>query len=107
MLVAVGLLAAGPASALGQAGSIQGVVVAEDGGAPLPAALVVLDGTGMSAITGPDGTFVIDGVSSGTYQLTVTREAFATLTSPVTVTAGQLARIDLELPCWSSRRAWW
>ena len=98
VLVAVGLLAAGPASALGQDGSIQGVVVAEDGGAPLPAALVVLDGTGISATTGPDGTFVIDGVSSGTYQLTVTREAFATLTSPVTVTAGQLVRIDLELP---------
>ena len=72
--------------------------MAEDGGAPLPAALVVLDGTGMSASTEPDGTFAIDGAPAGTYQLTVTREAFATLTSPVTVTAGQLVRIDLELP---------
>ena len=96
VLFAAGPLAAGPA--FGQAGSIQGTVVAEDGGTPLPAALVVLDGTALSAATGPDGTFVIDGVPSGTYQLTVTREAFATLTSPVTVGAGQLVRVDLELP---------
>ncbi len=96
VLFATGPFAAGPA--FGQAGSIQGTVVAEDGGAPLPAALVVLDGTGMSATTGADGTFTIDGVPAGAFQLTVTREAFATLTSPVTVTAGQLVRIDLELP---------
>ena len=96
VLFAAGPFAAGPA--FGQVGSIQGTVVAEDGGAPLPAALVVLDGTALSAATGPDGTFVIDGVPSGTHQLTVTREAFATLTSPVTVGAGQLVRVDLELP---------
>ena len=96
VLFAAGPFAAGPA--FGQAGSIQGTVVAEDGGAPLPAALVVLDGTALSGATGPDGTFVIDGIPAGTYQLTVTREAFATLTSPVTVGAGQLVRVDLELP---------
>ena len=96
VLFAAGPFAADPA--FGQAGSIQGTVVAEDGGAPLPAALVVLDGTALSAATGPDGTFVIDGVPAGTYQLTVTREAFATLTSPVTVGTGQLVRVDLELP---------
>ncbi len=70
-LVTAGLFGA-PASALGQAGSIHGTVVAEDGGAPLPAALVALDGTPMSAVTGPDGTFAIDGVPAGAYRLTVT-----------------------------------
>ena len=48
--------------------------MAEDGGAPLPAALVVLDGTGLSATTGADGAFAIDGVTAGAYRLTVTRK---------------------------------
>ena len=97
-LVGVGPFGAGPALGLGQSGSVQGIVVAEDGGVPLPAALVVLDGTGMEATTEADGTFVIDGVPAGTYELTVTREAFAPLTSPVTVAGGQLVRLSIELP---------
>ena len=72
--------------------------MAEDGGAPLPAALVVLDGTEVSATTGADGAFALDGVPTGDYQLTVTREAFASLTSPVTVAAGQPVLLDLRLP---------
>ena len=58
-------LAPVPAFGFEDAGSIQGLVVAEDGGAPLPAALVVLDGTAMSATTGADGAFAIDGVPAG------------------------------------------
>lgn len=88
----------GPAFAFEETASIQGVVVAEDGGAPLPAALVVLDGAAMSATTGADGRFTIAGVPAGTYRLTVTREAFAALTAPVTVVAGQPVLLDLRLP---------
>ena len=84
-IVVAGLFAAEPVLGLEETGSIQGTVVAEDGGTPLPAALVVLDGTEVSATTGADGAFVIDGVPIGDYRLTVTREAFAPLTSPVTV----------------------
>ena len=62
-----GPLAPSPAFGFEEAGSIQGIVVAEDGGAPLPAALVVLDGTGLSATTGADGAFAIDGVTAGAY----------------------------------------
>lgn len=88
----------GPAFAFEETASIQGVVVAEDGGAPLPAALVVLDGAPLSATTGADGRFTIAGVPAGTYRLTVTREAFAALTTPVTVVAGQPVLLDLRLP---------
>ena len=104
-IVVAGLFAAEPAfgseetaSIREETGSIQGIVVAEDGGAPLPAALVVVDGTALSATTGADGAFAIDGVPAGAYRLTVTREAFATLTSPVTVVAGQPVLLDLRLP---------
>ncbi len=92
-----GPLAPSPAFAFEEAGSIQGIVVAEDGGVPLPAALVVLDGTGLSATTGADGAFAIDGVTAGAYRLTVTREAFAELALPVTVVAGQPVLLDLRL----------
>ena len=88
----------GPAFAFEETASIQGVVVVEDGGAPLPAAVVVLDGTAMSATTGADGRFTIPGVPAGAYRLTVTREAFAALTAPVTVVAGQPVLLDLRLP---------
>ncbi len=99
-LLAAGLTLAGPAAAQTSSGtgSIRGVVVAVDGGAPLAAALVVLEGTDMSASTGTDGTFTIDDVPVGVWQLTVTREAFAPLASPVTVAAGQIVRLDLRLP---------
>ena len=97
-LVAVGPFGSGPAFGLGQAGSIQGIVAAEDGGVPLPAALVVLEGTGMEATTGADGTFVIDGVPAGAYELTVTREAFAPLTSPVTVAGGATGAAQHRAP---------
>ena len=81
------LLAARPAH--GQpAGSVQGTVVDEGGGAPLAAAVVTLEELGLSIATGPDGTFSIDDVPAGNYCLTVTREGFAPLTSRVTVTAG-------------------
>ena len=93
-----GALAPVPAFGFEETGSIQGLVVAEDGGAPLPAALVVLDGTAMSATTGADGAFAIDGVPAGSYRLTVTREAFAALTAPVTVGAGRSVLLDLRLP---------
>ena len=41
-----GPLTPDPAFAIEETGSIQGIVVAEDGGAPLPAAVVVLDDIG-------------------------------------------------------------
>ena len=65
-IVVAGLFAAEPVFGLEETGSIQGIVVAEDGGTPLPAALVVLDGTEVSATTGADGAFALDGVPTGT-----------------------------------------
>ena len=97
VVAAAGLLAARPAH--GQpAGSVQGTVVDEGGGAPLAAAVVTLEELGLSITTGPDGTFSIDDVPAGNYRLTVTREGFAPLTSRVTVTAGVRVRLDLRLP---------
>ena len=88
-----------PRAALGQAaGSVEGTVVDEAGGAPLAAAVVTLEETGASATTGPDGTFAIENVAPGVYTLSVILEGFAPLVTPVTVTAGQPSLLDLRVP---------
>ena len=97
-LALAGPLTPGPAFGFEDTGSIRGTVVAEDGGAPLPAAVVVLDGTGVSTTTDADGAFAIDGLPAGAVDVTVTRDAFAPLTVSATVVAGQPTRVDFRLP---------
>ena len=80
------------------AGSVQGTVVDDGGGAALAGAVVTIEELGLSATTGPDGTFVIDELPAGDYTLTVTRQGFAPLTSRITVAAGPPVRLDLRLP---------
>ena len=96
-LVGLVLLAGQPVAAQ-PAGSVQGTVVDDGGGAALAGAVVAIEELGLSATTGSDGTFVIGDVPNGSYSLTVTRQGFAPLTSGVTVAAGQPVRLDLRLP---------
>ena len=95
--IAVAALLA-PRPAHGQAaGSARGVVVDAAGGAPLAGAVVTLAENGMSATTGPGGTFTIDDVPPGMYTLTVIRDGYAALTTPVTVSAGAATPLELRL----------
>ncbi len=95
-IAAAALLAPRPAH--GQAaGSARGVVVDVAVGTPLAGALVTLAETGMSATTGPEGTFTIDGIPPGMYTLTVIRDGYAPLTTPVTVSAGAATPLELRL----------
>ena len=95
-IVVAALLAPRPAH--GQAaGSARGTVVDAAGGAPLAGAVVTLAENGMSATTGPGGTFTIDDVPPGMYTLSVTREGYAPLTTPVTVSAGAATPLELRL----------
>ena len=54
------------ASAAAQAGTLRGTV-ADSSGAPLPNAAVTVEGTGLRATTGADGSYEIRGVPAGTY----------------------------------------
>jgi len=88
-----------PRAALAQgAGSVEGTVVDDAGGAPLAGAAVTLEETGASATTGPDGTFTIENVSPGVYTLSAILDGFAPLVATVTVTAGAPSLLDLRLP---------
>lgn len=95
-VVAIGLMAALPAYGQ-QVGSVRGTVVDDVGRAPLGASVVTLEETGRSVTTGPDGTFVIDDVPPGDYQLRVVRQGFASVTSRIAVVAGSPRRIEFRL----------
>jgi plastocyanin len=50
-----------------------------------------------TALTGPDGRFVIDGLPPGSYELKVWHEVLEHTTVPVTITAGASATADITL----------
>ena len=88
-----------PQSVLGQQeGSVQGTVVNEADGTPLGAAVVTLEEIQSSTTTASDGTFTIQNVPAGDYSLSVLRQGFAPLVTPVTVTAGAPVLLDLQVP---------
>ena len=74
--------------------------IAEKGGAALPGAEVVarnaLDGRQHAATTAADGTFVLDPLPTGVYDLTATLEGFViSPQSDVSLQAGEGRRVDL------------
>ncbi|HEY8483321.1 MAG TPA: TonB-dependent receptor [Longimicrobiales bacterium] len=83
--------------AQGGAGRITGVVT-DDGGQPLSGASVVVEGTQLGALTDSNGRFLIAGVPSGTYRVTVSLLGYETRTvEGVVVTAGQDATLNVQL----------
>lgn len=58
--------------------AIHGIVVNDDTGAPLSGVLVIV-GTGPSAITGADGSFLVVGIVPGAYVVTISRSGYVSL----------------------------
>jgi len=93
--------------AIGQGATVQGQARAEEGGAPVPFALVRLVRADSSAlpsdnppqgITNADGRYRFDGVAPGRYRVQLTRIGFRPLLSdPVQVAAGETVRLDLRV----------
>jgi TonB-dependent receptor len=77
-------------------GAIAGHVV-DSSGAVLPGAKVELQPGGVTAITDTTGQFTISNVAAGDYTLTVSYVGFASYSQPLTVAAGQLARVSASL----------
>lgn len=50
------------------------------------------------AVPGPDGTFTIDRVPPGTYQLSAWHERIGETTKPIQIVAGDAARVEFSLP---------
>ena len=91
-------LAASPAFAA-DTGSVRGVVV-DVGGVPIPAAAVTLSSKAISyhATSDARGSYAIDDVASGSYDLVVSAAKFRTVSNRVVgVSVGQTAVVDVVL----------
>ncbi len=98
---ALAAFAARPAAAQGidlEGGSVRGTVYDKDFGVPLPGVRVTVPEAGTGAVTGPDGTFVINRLPPGTYTLSFSKDGFEReLLNGVVVTSGRMADVRVEL----------
>jgi TonB-linked SusC/RagA family outer membrane protein len=78
-------------------GTIRGTVTVADTGEPLSATVIQLLGTSRSALTGPDGSYTISGVSAGEVQVRATFIGYATDVLTVTVAEGGTAVANFAL----------
>lgn len=79
-------------------GSIAGTVSFADSGVGIPGARVSVDGAPLSATTGADGSYQIDGAPEGTHTVRVTTDDFVQADPVVvTVVAGETATADFAL----------
>ena len=77
-------------------GSIAGQVT-DSGGGVLQGAQISVDPGGGSAVSNAQGRFLISGLNSGDYTVTVKYVGFADLTKKVTVSAGETVNADALL----------
>lgn len=91
------LLAAAPAGAAAQTGTLRGRVVDASSATPIAEAQVVVTGTRQGALTDSSGRFVISDVPSGALSLAATRIGYATDTLPVRVGTGQVVEVQIRL----------
>ncbi len=90
------LLAVASGAAAQDTGTLEGRVT-EAGGAPVPDALITIVGTNRGARTGEDGQYRLVNLRPGDFTIRFTRIGYAAASRPVTLVAGQTARLDVQL----------
>jgi len=96
-LFAILCLLLAPVLAMGQGKASLAGTVKDAGGAVLQGARIVLDPGAQPAITDGQGQFLLTSLAPGSYKVTVSYVGFESYTKDVTLTAGQVARIDASL----------
>ena len=105
VVVEEGASVSGLVITLDAGGEIEGLVLSEDYGTPLGfATLSVVDEAGQPVSTGSsmtftreDGSFRIEGLPEGRYEVVCTRSGFQTARRTVRVEAGEVAREEFRL----------
>jgi hypothetical protein len=83
-------------------GSVAGHVSDSSGGL-LQGAEIELQPTGRTVISNQQGAYFVNGLSAGTYTITVTYVGFSLFTRVVNVMAGQVATVDVKMEVTSQR----
>jgi hypothetical protein len=80
-----------------QTGSVAGRIVDRSDGTPVSDALVVLDGTRHSTVTGPNGRFRLEGIVAGQYVLRVRHLAYGNQTQIIDIPGGRDLVVQLSI----------
>jgi outer membrane receptor protein involved in Fe transport len=100
LAVIVGLATAQLTLAQGTTATIRGNVK-DEGGNPFPTAEIVATNTASgfrnAATAGADGTFLMPGITPGTYRIDVTAPSYKGATKEITVRVGQTLDVDFRL----------
>ena len=89
-------LAAAPAGAQ-ETGTVQGTVTLVGDIGPVHGALVLVVGTGATALTEDDGTYVLENVPAGSYEVLAQREHLTAGRQMITVAGGGVVTVDFVL----------
>jgi outer membrane receptor for ferrienterochelin and colicins len=84
------------AGATAGSATIRGTVKDPGTGAPVVGSIVQVAGTNFAAMTEADGSYVIEGVPAGTYQVQVMLYDRAVVTMAVTLAGGQELALDMD-----------
>lgn len=99
IFAAAALILAFGASALAQdTGRIVGTVTEATNGRAVAGAQVVVEGTGIGAVSGQRGTYSLPNVPTGSQTVVFTILGFETVREPVDVGSGATATVDVALP---------
>jgi TonB-linked SusC/RagA family outer membrane protein len=85
------------ASAGAQRGAVVGRITDKSGGAPLPAAQIVIVGTTRGSVSGSDGRYRILNLPAGAAQVRVLRLGFEPQTRAITIADGATDTVDVVL----------
>lgn len=97
LLVVAGFACGDPNDPQPTTGSMSGTVKDAETGAPLHTAMLVVEGFGLTGETGSDGSYRIDNIPAGTYQVSVSRHRYLSRTVEAEVRAGSVIDLSTEL----------
>ena len=95
-VAAAAALTAAPARAQ-ETGTVQGTVTLVGDAGPVHGALVLVIGTGATALTEDDGTYALEGVPAGSHEVLAQREHLTAGRQMIAVGGGEVVTVDFEL----------
>jgi outer membrane receptor protein involved in Fe transport len=97
-VLALAAACVGEAVAQSQNGALRGTILDADFSVPVSGVTVVVEGTGVGASTGQDGSFFINDLPPGQYTILASKEGFVReRRSSIIVTAGSVKDMDMDM----------